>query len=151
MIRKILTIAILLTSSAVFAAELKPLNLAPLRFKGDGNWEKDFVLKHFVNKSPRFVFMHMARPLNIRETDSVGLPLWNVRKCTKSTEWLATYRKTVVDERITLEGRHAFSLKLEFYKKDANSPWLCWDAAYRLLPKGVDWHKENEKVSKEKF
>ena len=151
MMKRLTILIALLISVTVFSAELKPMKLAPLRFKGDGNYEKDFVLKHFIDKSPNFVFMHLKRPLNIKEKSKNGWPVWQIKRDPKNGEYLATYNKIVVDERIVLEGRHAFSLKIEFYRKDLKSPWICWDAAYRLLPKGVDWHKENEKVSKEKF
>ena len=145
MIKKILLLALIVT--IVVAAELKPMNLAKPRFDGDGDYNKQFVLKSLVNKSPQAVFTLLKRPINIHEKDSVGFPNWKFTKCEKTGEHLASYDLVIVNERQVLEGRHIWSLKLDFYRDPAKGivGWKCWDAYYTLLPKGVDWHRANEK------
>jgi len=145
MIKRTLTLLLAFTAAALLAADLKPMNLAKPRFEGDGNYNKDLRIALFLDKTPEFVFGKIRRKINIQETDPLGFPRWTFRRCDKTGEYLATYKLLVVDHRMTIEGRHVWSLNLDFYKKTYNEKWKCWDARYKLLPKGIDWHKENEK------
>ena len=147
MIKRTLALLVLATAP-LLAADLKPMNLAEPRFKGDGGSSKVFGMKLFDGKSPEFIFKRLGRRLNPHEKDSAGLPRWTSRRCKNTGEYLATYKIVVVDERATIEGRHVWSFKADFYKETLNGQWKCWSACYKLLPKGVDWHKEDEKYRK---
>tara|TARA_Y100001938_G_scaffold59411_1_gene83011 strand:- start:3180 stop:3632 length:453 start_codon:yes stop_codon:yes gene_type:complete len=150
MIKKALILA--LTATALAAAELKPVNLTKPRFEGDGNYEKRFVIKAFIEKSPNFIFSKFNKKINIKETDELGFPLWKFSKCVNGKEHLAEYKEIIVDKRWVVEGRMVFSFHLDFCKPiNSTEAWECWDAFYTLLPKGVDWHKEQEKIANEKF
>lgn len=146
MIKKII-LTVLTLALSVGAQEL-----AKPRFEGDGNFEKRFVVKGFIGKSPSFIFSKFNKKINTKEKDEFGLPRWKFMKCVKGKEYLGEYKEVIVDKRWVIEGRMVFSLQLDFCKPiHGGGDWECWDAFYTLLPKGLDWHKEQEKVDKEKF
>ena len=146
MIKKIILTALTLTLLASSAELAKP------RFKGDGDFNKHLVVKAFENKTPDFILSKFNKKVNFHEKNEAGLPLWTFRKSANGKEHLAKYTWVIVDKRWILDGRMVWHFQADFSKPiGSKGPWRCWDAFYELLPKGVDWHKEQEKVNKEKF
>lgn len=130
---KTLLLTALLTIG-IHAAELeKP------RFPGDGSNSKVYVLKPFLDKTPRDILATFKRRVNFKEVDELGFDRWTFERDLKGKEDLATYKLIVVDNKWVLEGRRVFSLQLDFCRPiGTNNPWVCWDAVYVLSPKGVD-------------
>tara|TARA_Y100001938_G_scaffold137076_1_gene200791 strand:+ start:363 stop:815 length:453 start_codon:yes stop_codon:yes gene_type:complete len=150
MIKKALILA--LVATALTAAELKPVKLAQPRFEGDGDFQKKFFIKVWYEKTPEFIFDKFKKNVNFREKDSAGFPRWTFRRSVDGKEDLAKYKCVVVDNRWVIEGRMVWSFQADFYKPiNSKEPWRSWSVSYLLLPKGVDYHKEQEKIANEKF
>lgn len=136
MIKKTLTATLILIAS--FSGYAQP--------KGAGSFEKEYVVKSFLKKTPSFILLSFGKKLDFKEEDKVGLPRWTYTLDKEGKEELLNYKLNLIDKKWFLEGRRVFSFEADFYRPaGSRGEYICWDAFYLLLPKGVDYEKENEK------
>jgi hypothetical protein len=137
MIKKVIILSLALLFPVASQGLDKP------RFEGDGDYEKQLVVKSFTDKSPKFILSKFNKGVN---------PRWTFQKDIAGKEDLATLNLNLINKRWIVEGRMVWGFQADFCKPiNSNFEWECWDAFYLLLPMGLDWHKEKKRIENEKF